>query len=142
MGVRRRNRQFGTIQIVGAIAAALGLLFVIAFGAKVLEAYRLRNWRQRLQTEVRQLEREQAEWQFEVQRRQSTAWVEEELGRIGLVRDDQVSVVAVAATPVTTATVSSQPVAAGPIPSTPVGDTTLFSNANWQAWRRLIGGFD
>ena len=142
MGVRRRNRQFGAVQIVGAIAAALGLLFVIAFGAKVLEAYRLRNWRERLQVEVRQLEREQAEWQYEVQRRQSTAWVEEELGRIGLVRDDQVSVVAVAAAPVTTSTISSEPAPAEPIPSTPAGDTGLFRNANWQAWRRLIGGFD
>ena len=142
MGVRRRNRKFGAVQIIGAIAAALGLLFVIAFGAKVLEAYRLRNWRQRLQVEVRQLEHEQAEWQYEVQRRQSKAWVEEELGRIGQVRDDQVSVVAVAATPVTTSTVSSEPAPAESIPSTFAGDTGLFRNANWRAWRRLIGGFD
>ncbi|MHB1356639.1 MAG: hypothetical protein ACYCZF_11765 [Anaerolineae bacterium] len=142
MGVRRRIRQVGTVHIVGTIAAALGLLFTIAFGAKVLEAYRLRNWRQRLQVEVHQLEREQAEWQFEVQRRQSSAWVEEELGSIGWVRDDQVRVVAVAVTPIATSIVGSEPTPAQSVPLDPMGDSTLFGNTNWQAWRRLIGGFD
>ena len=142
MGIRRRNRQFGTVQIVGGVAAALALLFVIAFGAKVLEAYRLRNWRQRLQAEVRRLEREQADWQYEVYRRQSTAWIEDELGRMGQIRDDQVSVVAVAATPVSASTVSSEPAPAVFILSTAAMDSGWFRNANWRAWQRLIGGFD
>ena len=142
MGLRRRVRQFGTVHIVGTVAAALGLLFIIAFGAKVLEAYRLRNWRQRLQVEVLQLEREQAEWQYDVQRRQSTAWVEEELGRIGMVCDDQVSVVAVAVSSATISTVSSEPAPAELVLPKPAGDGGLFKNTNWQAWRRLIGGFD
>jgi hypothetical protein len=142
MGLRRQLRQLNTAQIVGAVAVVLGLLFVIAFGARVLEAYRLRNWRQRLQAEVLLLEREHADWQSEVQRRQSTAWVEEELSRMGMVRDDQVVVMVVAATPVTSATVSSEPTPSKSITGIQVADTGLFRNANWQAWRRLIRGFD
>jgi hypothetical protein len=140
--MRRRNRQFGATQIVGVITAALGLLFVIAFGAKVLEAYRLRNWSERLRVEVDLLVREQADWQSEVQRRQGTAWIEEELGRIGLVRDDQVRIVAKAVTPVTTTTITSTPTTIQAIPTATAGDLGLFRNANWRAWRRLIGGFD
>jgi hypothetical protein len=142
MGLRGRLRQLGAVQIVGIVAAMLGLLFVLAFGAKVLEAYRLRNWRQRLQTEVIQLEREQAEWQYEVHRRQSDAWVEQELGSIGMVREDQVSVVAVAVLPIITETISSEPTATDLLPSDSSAESGLFRNSNWQAWRRLIGGFD
>jgi hypothetical protein len=142
MGLRKRMQQFGSTRIISAIVAALGLLFLVAFGAKVLEAYRLRNWRQRLQVEVMQLERKQADWQSEVQRRQSTAWVEEELNRMGMVRDDQVSIVAVVVTSATTMTVSSGPVSVEPISSTVAVDAGLFRNTNWRAWQRLIRGFD
>ncbi len=142
MGLPKKTRQIKATRLVGAAAAVLGLLFVVAFGAKVLEATRLRNWRDRLTAEVEQLERDQADWEQEVTRSSGASQRELELLNSGWVRDDLVSVVVKTATPAPTeeSVVGISPTAT-PEPSEEVG-AALFDNANWYAWRRLLQGFD
>jgi len=137
----KKARQFSTTHIVGAAAAVLGVLFVVAFGAKVLEAIRLRNWRDRLTVEVQQLEREYADWEQQAARSASDASLEMELLESGWVRDDLVAVVVVTATPAA-ATPAAEPNSGEVLLPAASTGTRLFRNENWEAWRRLIRGFD
>lgn len=134
MGIARAYR-ITPRRIVGALAVGLTLFFVVAFGTKALDAYRLRAWRDRLQGEIAALERERDGLKEELRRRQSMAWVDEQLREAGLVPPGVVSVVAVHAGPdleATPAAPSREPAAAEPT------RTALFDNPHWDAWWRLI----
>ena len=142
MGLRKKTRQINTTRLIGAAAIVLGLMFVVAFGAKVLEATRLRNWRDRLATEVQQLERDQDDWKQQVTRNSGTSQREQELLNSGWIRDDLVTVIVKTTTPSPPEQPSaevSQSATQGPMIQ---AGNALFDNANWYAWRRLLRGFD
>ena len=137
----RPGRPVSMAQIFGIIAATLVLFFVVAFAAKALDAYRLRNWRERLQGEITSMKVQRAELQEELKRRQSDAWVEQMLRDAGQLPGGMVSVVAMTATPAPAeeATPTAAPTVA-PVESHAAEEP--FNNPNWEAWRRLIWGFD
>lgn len=125
-------------QALIVVLATLALYLLVAFASKSLDAYRLRERRDDLANEVATLEQQRADLQAELQRRQTTPWMEEALRDAGLLPEGVVGVVALTATPgPVVPTPSAQPVTT---PNTPTQSYTLFSNSNWQAWQQLIWG--
>ena len=142
MDGHKKSRQIKPTRLIAVAAVVLGVLFAFAYGAQVLEAIRLRNWRDRLQSEVEQLERKQADSEQEVARHASVSQRELELFNSGWSRDDLVGVIVETATP--GAAEGGTPTAVPSAEQTlvPHSGTTLFDNENWYAWRRLLRGFD
>ena len=139
MGERSASRAISVAQVAGIVAFTLALFFVIAFATKSVEAYRLRSWRDRLHGEIAEMHRQRQELEEEVTRRQSMAWVDEALRDAGWVAKGVVAVMAIPASPVAggePAATSERPVAP------PARVDEFFDNRNWEAWRRLIWGFD
>jgi hypothetical protein len=134
------SRPVSTAQVVGILTSTLALFFMVAFATKSVDAYRLRNWRDRLRTEIADLTDTRIELEEEVRRRQSVGWVEEALRDAGQLSDRTVGVVAVAATPPAVA-VAAAP-ATGRAPASVPAPDAFFANAPWRAWWRLIRGFD
>lgn len=132
------GRPFGPGQFMVVLSFTLALFFVVAFVTKSAEAYRLRRWAEELHTDIAEMERQIAELQAEVERRRSSAWVDEALRAAGWVPKEGMSVRLVPATAL--ATVIPSPTPSGGI-STQISPGTLFDNANWEAWRRLILGW-
>ena len=131
-------RPMATAQVIAVLVFALALFFLIAFATKSVEAYRLRNWRNRLQAEITRLERQREEMEEELRRRGSPAWIDEALRETGRVPEGVVSVLVVPES------APAQPTAfAEPTEETAQEPTSsLFDNPNWRAWGRLIWGFD
>ncbi len=130
-----------TAQIIGVLVFALALFFLVAFVTKVAEAYRLRNWRDQLEREIAQMERQKKEFREEITRRQSEAWMDKELRAAGWLPKGAERVGVMEATPPSTpqpTPTPSESVLA--VPS--VGGDTLFHNPHWRAWQKLILGFD
>ena len=140
MSERGHSRPISGAQITGVLAFTLALFFVVAFATKSVDAYRLRSWRDRLESEIAGMQRQREELEQVVQRRQSMAWVQEALRDAGWLPEDVVSIVAVTTTPVPGASPTPQPLAT-PTPR-PLRAEALFDNPNWGAWQRLIWGFD
>jgi len=138
MGIRRKYRVTPR-RVVGVLAVTLALFFAVAFATKALDAYRLRAWRDRLQVEIVEMERERAALQDELRRRQTMAWLDECLREAGLVPEGVVSVVAVPVEAGEGATVAATDT--GPGPAEPKR-TAPFDNPHWDAWRGLIWGLD
>ncbi len=139
MSVRKSTRSVTSTQIVVVLAATLTLFFLVSFASKALDAYRLRNWRDRLQAEIVQLERQQSDLQEQVRRRESQEWVEEALRDAGQV---PVGGVIVMARPITPGPTEPSPAGTPARPLSTVDIEGLFNNPVWEAWRRLIWGFD
>ncbi|MEA3408572.1 MAG: hypothetical protein U9R48_10945 [Chloroflexota bacterium] len=142
MNKDQTTRGVTTAQIVGVVVFTLALFFVVAFTTKVVEAYRLRNWRDQLEREITQMERQKEALQAEIRRRQSEAWVDKVLRDAGWVPDGAERVVVMQVTPA-----SSPPLTPAPgkhVLSAPsvAGELPLFHNPHWRAWQRLIFGFD
>ena len=139
-------RPMATAQIMAVLVFALALFFLIAFATKSVEAYRLRNWRNRLQAEITRLERQREEMEEELRRRGSPAWIDEALRETGRVPEGVVSVLVVPESVPAQPTAFSEPItgaAPGAAPgATPESTSALFDNPNWRAWGRLIWGFD
>ncbi|MFP3896179.1 MAG: hypothetical protein ACLFV5_04995 [Anaerolineales bacterium] len=142
MDTQQTTKGVTTAQLIGVLVFALVLFFLVAFVTKAVEAYRLRNWRDQLDHEIFQMERQKAEFQAEITRRQSEAWVDKELRDAGWVPKGAERIVVMEVTPAST----PQPT---PTPSESVlaipsvgGDPPLFHNPHWRAWQRLIFGFD
>ena len=133
-------KSISAAQIIGVLAFTLALFFVVAFATKSIDAYRLRGWGDRLNAEIAGMERQREELQEEVRRRQSMAWVDEVLREAGWVPKGVISVVAVTSTPNPELSPAPQPLLAET--SSPLEQQTLFDNPNWEAWQRLIWGFD
>jgi len=126
-------------QVAGILASTLALFFMVAFATKSVDAYRLRNWRDQLQSELDAMKREHQELQVELQRRQSTAWVESVLRDAGQIAAGDKRVEAIGVTPSPGATPTPFPQAT-PAPIAP--SSAWFANPNWKAWQRLLWGFD
>ncbi len=117
--------------------AIVGLLVVRMYIKQVVELVRLRAWRDQLVSENAEIERQVAQFSFELERRGTDAWVVEQLHAMGLLAPDEVRVRAI---PVTAG------VPATPAPSSPAGitetleSTALFRNETWRAWKALLLG--
>ena len=134
----RISKGISTRQVIAILASTLALFFLVAFAIKSVDAYRLRSWRDQLQSEIADMERQRDELQRELERRQSASWVEQVLRDAGKLPEGVVAVVPVPLTP------SPMPTAmATPEPPAPAGpDRLLFDNPNWTAWKGLIWEFD
>jgi len=144
MGITRSYRITST-QIAAVVGSTVALLFVVAFVTRAMDAYRLRAWRDRLQVEIQDLEREREALRAELERRQTYAWVDEQLRDMGMVPEGVVSVIAIPAGPEAAAgaPVGEDPAARPtPSPRTVAEEGGWFRNAHWEAWQRLIRGFD
>ncbi len=143
MDAKQGTRGITTAQIIGVFVFALVLFFLVAFVTKAVQAYRLRNWRDQLQREIAQMERQKAEFQAEITRRQSEPWLDKELRDAGWVPEDAERVVVVEVTPAAS-TPQSTPTPQPHTLSLPAvgGDSDMFHNPHWRAWQRLILGFD
>lgn len=141
MSDRGPMRPVSTTQIVAVLSCTLALFFMVAFVTKSVDAYRLRNWRDRLQAEIDDMLRQRQELEQELERRQGRAWAEEVLRDAGQVPPGGVRILPVPVTPqaVVGAPVQPTPPAAG---SGAGAGRALFDNPQWRAWRLLIWGFD
>ncbi len=157
MTTRGPSKGITAAQLMGILAFTLALFFVVSFGTKTVEAYRLRSWRDRLQSDIAEMERERAVLLAEIERRQSMAWVDKVLRASGYVPEGVVRVIVTHAEPTTRdgAALAQAPTAAtpdnaseasidaAPNPSTAVALwSQLFDGPHWEAWHRLIWGFD
>lgn len=142
MDGERATRGVTTAQIIGVLVFALALFFLVAFATKVVEAYRLRNWRDQLAREIAQMERQKEELQEKIRRRQSDPWLDKELRDAGWVPERAERVVVVEVTPASPPqpTPTPRPHTLS-VPSVEK-DLPMFHNAHWRAWQRLIFGFD
>ncbi|NLD43404.1 MAG: hypothetical protein GX657_07915 [Chloroflexi bacterium] len=137
-----RSYRISKSQLAVVVGATLALWFVIAFTSKAIDAYRLRSWRDRLAVEMQQMERERDALRAELERRQTYGWVDERLRDAGLVPDGVVGVIAVAVAPAPTVAAPTGVEGPAEPPARETASGGLFDNANWEAWQRLIWGFD
>ncbi len=138
-----RTYRITSSRVAIIVGSTLALWFVVAFTTKAVDAYRLRTWRDQLQGEIVAMERERDELRLELARRQTWAWVDERLRDAGMVPEGVVSVIAVPISEATPASAEAAP-AEGALSAAGDGSTggSAFDNANWEAWQRLIWGFD
>ena len=137
---KRIQHKIRPSQIAVIIGATLALYLVMAFASKAVEAHRLRRWQDELEGEIASMERERDDLVQELDRRQSVAWLDERLREAGMVPSGVVSVIAVPVADEQPATGAE--VAADSIGDEPVERTAFFDNPRWEAWLRLIFGFD
>ncbi|MGI5917267.1 MAG: hypothetical protein ACOX9A_12570, partial [Anaerolineae bacterium] len=52
------TRNVSAAQIVGVMTFTLALFFMVAFATKSVESYQLRAWRDRLESDIAEMERE------------------------------------------------------------------------------------
>ncbi len=145
-----RTRPITKTQIIGILALTLALFFIVSFATRSVDLYRMKAWRARLESEIAGLRREKLALEFEIRRRESTAWVDQALRGMGRVPPGTLLVTPSEAT-------QGQPSASAPAL---VGDSTpatglaniltpasaggaatapaLFANPTWEAWRKLI----
>ncbi len=156
MATRGPSKGITAAQLMGILAFTLALFFVVSFGAKTVEAYRLRSWRDRLQSDLAEMDRERALLHAEIERRESMAWVDKVLRASGHVPPGVVRVIvaqtesppsdvtAMAETlPASTPEVTPETIDAPPQSSTVIAIWSgLFDGPHWEAWQRLIWGFD
>ena len=142
MDAERTKSGVTTAQIIGVLVFALALFFMVAFATKVVEAYRLRNWRDQLKREIAQMELQKKELQAEIRRRQSEAWVDKVLRDAGWVPEGAERVVVVQVTPAATPQPAPTPRQRMLAVPSVAEELTFFHNPHWRAWQRLIFGFD
>ena len=141
MGSARSYRITGS-QVAMIVGSALALWFVVAFATKAVDAYRLRAWRDRLAVDIQEMEREREALRAELERRQTYTWVDERLRDAGMVPEGVVSVIAVPVVPVPEGGAApTEEGATRPVAEWRTGGG-LFDNPHWEAWQRLIWGFD
>ncbi|MHB0859253.1 MAG: hypothetical protein ACYC5M_17015 [Anaerolineae bacterium] len=141
---QRSTKPVSTAQIIGILASTLALFFLVAFATKAFDAYRLRNWRDRLKVEIVAMERQRLELEAEKKRRQPDEYAEQVLRDAGRVPEGGVLVMvaqrpAAAVGEVGASATEAKPVEASPSQS---DEGALFRNAHWNAWKQLIWGFD
>jgi hypothetical protein len=139
MGDKRpwRGRTITKTQAIGILAMTLALFFVISFGAKSLELYRLHAWHAQLEQEIAAMQREIESLKLEKQRRESLAWVDQALRETGRVPSNVIVVTVIDVAPVAVAAPVVTPVLIqDALPHIPT--ETLFRNPNWEAWQKLI----
>ncbi|MBM3187213.1 MAG: hypothetical protein FJZ90_00635 [Chloroflexi bacterium] len=127
-------------QIMIVLSFTLALFFVVAFVTKSVEAYRLRRWSQGLERDIVQMQREIKELEASRLRHQSDAWADEALRAAGWVPRGVISVRPIPVTPQTQA--PPTPIPAQRLDERVLQTAMLFDNPNWEAWKRLILGFD
>jgi len=138
-----RSHRLASHQVALIVGASVLVWFLVAFTAKAVDAWRLRTWRDELQGEITAMQRERDALRRELDRRQTYAWVDEQLRDAGLVPEGVVSVMAVPASPAATEGAEAAPRSEVPaVPGVPVGGGGAFDNPNWEAWQQLIWGFD
>ena len=150
MGEPLRPRPLGTGQIMVVLSFTLALFFVVAFVTKSAEAYRLRRWSANLDQEIGEMKRAVGELQAEKQRRQTLAWADEALRGMGWVPEGVVRVVPIPVVgeplpPPAPASLAREAAAGNEARPGPWGRAVagaLFDNPEWEAWKRLILGFD
>jgi len=134
------SRPVTAAQVMGIVASTMALFFMVAFVTKSVDAYRLKNWRDRLWGEIDEMIQQRVELEEELQRRESQSWLEEVLRDAGEVGEGMVSVVVAAATPDPRAQVPVSATPASGASASPTG--SLLSTPHWKAWMRLLWGFD
>ncbi len=77
MKTRERRLPLPPMDIVTVVVCTIAILFVLAFGGKALESYRLRRHNERLRRELAALEQETAELQARLTYVQSAEYVEQ-----------------------------------------------------------------
>lgn len=140
MDQRPSARTITAAQVVAVLTSTLALFFIAAFVAKSFDAYRLKNWRDRLRAEIEEMIRQRMTLEEEVQRRASQAWLEEALRDAGQVSEGMVGVTIVTATP--GPALSPTPTSTPPVPLSSVSKKSLLGGPYWRAWMRLLWGFD
>lgn len=134
------NKMLGVLgirRVVGIIAVTLVLCFVVSLVRKSMEAYELRQWIQQLEAEVAELEQERAELLIEIQRRESSTWMDQVLREAGRLPPG-VSRVYLVTTEAETATTLSTPTPTPQPPSEQPSSTGLFEGENWEAWMKAL----
>jgi len=139
MAGKMQSKQSLTIARLRRLAplalAIVALLVVRMYVRQVIELVRLRSWQSQLVSENAEIERDVAQLSFELERRDTEAWVVEQLHAMGLLAPEEVRVRAI---PVTAA------VPVTPTPPSPsrvsevIEGTAFFRNETWNAWKALL----
>lgn len=137
MRIRGATRAIPRRVLVGA-GLVLAVILGIAFVSTAVEAYRLRTWRDELVVEIAEMERERDTLEQELRKRDSVAWVDEQLRQAGLVPPGVVRVVAM---PAQSESAAEEGPSEAESPQGAFGGG-LFDNPHWEGWMNLIFGFD
>ena len=138
----KASRPVTTSQVVAIIVFTLALFFAVAFATKLGEAYRLKNWRDQLEGEIAQMERQKEELEAQIKHRQSRAWADKVLREAGWLPEGAVRVIVVTSTPNPAGEPTPTPTPTETGSALGTEETVFFHNPNWKAWQRLIFGFD
>ncbi|MGI6368059.1 MAG: hypothetical protein ACOX2L_06800 [Anaerolineae bacterium] len=135
----RSQRPITLAQVVGILALALIVYFIIAFAGKAVSTYRLRAWRDELQAQIAVMELERQNLLLEIERRQSAAWLDEALKETGQVPS---GVLAVRLVPIEDSDSQDTAPSAGQVLTETLAERVqhldYFDNPNWRAWMALI----
>ena len=132
------SRPITITQIVGVMALALIVFLIIAFAGKAVSTYRLRAWRNELQSELAAMDLERQNLLLEIERRQSLAWIDEALKETGQVPQGVTAVRLVNTGGSSDAFQSSASEPAQQSLTERVQSLSYFDNPNWRAWVRLL----
>ncbi|NLT74459.1 MAG: hypothetical protein GXX94_09760 [Chloroflexi bacterium] len=139
MSEPRSIRPVTVSQVVGVLALAIIVFFIVAFAGKAIRTYRLRAWRDDLLSEIASMEQERQDLVLEIGRRESAAWIDEALKETGRVPPGVLSVRLVS--PERGEGVvrnASQEGSSGPDLAERVQGLSFFENDNWRAWVQLL----
>jgi hypothetical protein len=139
----RSTRPITLTQVVGVMALAIIVFFIVAFASKAISTYRLRAWRDDLRTEIASMELDRQGLVLETMRRRTTAWVDEALKETGQVPPGVISVRLV---PPENGQQAGEVLAQQTEPGATITERlqglSFFDNANWRAWLQLLQGRD
>jgi hypothetical protein len=134
----REPRPITVTQIVGVLALAVIVVFIIAFASKAISTYRLRVWRDDLQAEIARMDVERQDLLLEMRRRQSKPWIDQALRQTGQMPPDVLSVRLVSPEPSRDQTHATRLDDPGPTITERVQGLAFFDNPNWDAWTDLL----
>jgi len=132
------TRPITVAQVVGVLALAVIIFFIIAFASKAVTTYRLRAWRDDLQAEIAAMELEKQNLLLEIKRRESMAWVDEALKEAGQVPPGVLAVRLVSPDSVPADRQPSELAGARESLTGRMEGLRFFDNPNWRAWVQLL----
>jgi cell division protein FtsB len=134
MGNRERRLPLLPMDIVTVLVCTVTVFFVLAFGGKALESYRLQRHNDKLRQEIAELEQETAELQARLTYVQSAEYVEQ-------VAREQYKLVKPGEKLIIPIPRQGPLVATTPTPSLPTSETVAQQPASyWSVWWELLTG--